>query len=111
NRLPFETGFNTGSAQVIEVGTEPVSWLTALTGQNSLLPAAAQVGADVALLYFQGGQIRAYQPITPADLIGLPGLAVDQDRYLYLAWAQPGAIQADLRLTSLRLAGWLPPAD
>ena len=111
NRLPFETGFNTGSAQVIEAGTEPVSWLTALSGQNAVLPAAAQVGADVALLYFQGGEIRAYQPITPAGLIGLPGLAVDQDRYLYLAWSQPGTLQADLRLTSLRLAGWLPPAD
>ncbi len=111
NRPPFETGFNTGSVQVIEAGTEPVRWLTALSGQNAVLPAVAQVGADVALVYFQGGQIRAYQPITPANLIGLPGLAVDQDRYLYLAWAQPGAIQADLRLTSLRLAGWLPPAD
>ncbi len=110
----LDTGFNSGTTFVTDAGDALLSWTMPLSGQYAILPVAAQVGDKIALVYFQGGAIRGYQPITAADLIGLPTLQVDRDRYLYLAWAQPGAgVQAELRLTSLRLNQWsaLLPAD
>ena len=99
----YQTNFNSGTTFATYSGEDWLSWVAPLKGQFDNLPAAAQFGDDLAVVYFQGGQAQGYQSIAPAQLIGLPALHVDQARYLYLAWAQPqpnGA--ADLQVTSLK---------
>ncbi len=100
----FETGFNSGATIPTQPGTQFLSHVLPLAGQFEVLPLAAQHGDEIVVVYLKGGMVRAYQPITAAQLVGLPALHVDQNRYLYLAWAQPQpAGTARLHLASLRL--------
>jgi hypothetical protein len=67
------------------------------------LPVAAVTDAGLAVIYFQQGAAAGFQLVVPnVRLIGQPTLAADRDRYLYLAWMQPHADSAALRLTTMR---------
>jgi hypothetical protein len=100
----FETRFNSGSAHATQVGASGAAWAMPLAGQFDVLPAAAQIGDQLAVIYFQQGEIAGYQNIVEVNnLIGAPALYTDRDRHLYLAWAQPTANGvADLKLTLTR---------
>lgn len=102
--LSFETGFNSGTANAAGAGDQWLSWTAPLAGQFDTLPAAAQSGNMLALVYFREGQIAGYQEVVnDARLIGQPDLKTDRDRFLYLSWAQPNANgTADLWLASLK---------
>lgn len=105
---PFETGFNGGAAQAAASGGDAAIWAAPLMGPVTPLPAAAQVGQTLGLVYFAGGELVGWQPVVELSrgLIGMPTLATDRDRHLYLAWAEPVAnTHADLNLTLTR-QGW-----
>lgn len=107
NSESLQIGFNSGQVSAAQIGTRFASWSTPLSGQFEFLPVATQIGNALSILYFQAGTLRGMQEIAQAQLIGPPALAVDQDRYLYLAWAQPQTTgQAALRLASLRFSNW-----
>ncbi|MBZ0295489.1 MAG: hypothetical protein K8L99_23225 [Anaerolineae bacterium] len=104
---PIQTGFNSGQVAAAQAGAAYASWTTPLIGQFEFLPVATQIEDDLSVVYFQAGEPRGNQRVAPAQLIGFPDLAVDQDRYLYLAWAQPEVSgRANLQLTSLRFSAW-----
>lgn len=73
-----------------------------------MLPVAAQVDNQVAVVFLRGGHIIGYRPMNiETALVGLPDLQVDRDLYLYLSWSQPDpAGYANLRLVSLKLGTW-----
>ncbi len=89
---PFTTGFNTGPAVALPadaaLAQAQAEWPTPAWGQSATLPVAFVLEGQIAVGYFQGGRLAAYQPITlGSDVIGPPGLWVDRDRHLSLAWA------------------------
>lgn len=86
---PFQTGFNSGAVTAAQSGDRPLTWIVPLAGQYDVLPAAAQVGGEIVLVYFQNGAIAGSQAITSGQLTGLPSLITDINRHLYLAWSQP----------------------
>ena len=67
---------------------------------------AAQVNDALGIVYLHDGEFDGYQPVVTLmepGLIGLPSLATDRNRHLYLAWAQPSATgYADLNVTMTR---------
>lgn len=102
----FETGFNSGAAQSASLGEAPLSHARPLSSPSDILPVAAQWGDQVGVVYFQAGGIVAAQAIAGASLLAAPALAVDQSRYLYLAWTQASAEgPAALFLASLQPLG------
>lgn len=106
----FETGFNSGPAIRATLGEIPVSYLRPLASASDVLPVAAHWGDHVGVVYFQAGEIVAAQPIAAANLIAAPAIAVDQSRFLYLAWAQPNAEgRAALLLATLQNLGETRP--
>jgi len=100
----FETGFNSGTAGAARDGGRWLSWATLLTGQFDALPIAAVNDSTLKLLYLQGGGVVGYQDVVPiSKLIGMPALLTDRDRFLYLAWSEPGdSGKADLKVTTTR---------
>jgi hypothetical protein len=103
---PYETGFNSGPAQVAAWGETPISHVMPLSSPSDRLPVAGLWAGQVGLIYFQAGEIVAAQTIAPANPLAAPALAVDQSRFLYLAWAQPDAnAPASLLLTTLQPLG------
>ncbi len=108
----FEDGFkfNTSIIFTASDGRENVSWVKPASGLFPVLPIAAQVGNQIAVIFLRGGHIVGYRPMdmgSPITLIGTPTLAIDRDLYLYLAWSQSDpAGYANLRLASLKFGGW-----
>lgn len=101
--VPFVSGFNSGLAAAATSGDAGLRWAAPARGQFAVLPIAAQVGADLALVYMQAGQVVGYQQITSLDLplIGAPLLLADRALHLHLSWAQPTLqATAELRFTS-----------
>lgn len=98
----FDTGFNGGAAKSVLSGTSWLAWAAPMTGQFDILPVAAYRDENLVVVYFRGGVIAGYQTIIPADnLIAAPALFTDQNRHLYLTWAEPNpAGYADLKLTT-----------
>jgi hypothetical protein len=97
----FETGFNSGTVGVARTGDNWLGWTVPLAGQFNVLPVAAASGDNLGIVYLKGGVVVGYQDIVAvSNLIGLPALLTDRDRFLYLAWSEPGASgKADLKLT------------
>jgi hypothetical protein len=106
----FESGFNTGVAYTASDGRDNVSWVKAAAGIFPILPVAAQVNDQIAVVFFRGGHIVGYRPMdigTKITLVGTPNLMVDRDLYLYLAWSQPDPVgYANLQLASLKFGAW-----
>jgi hypothetical protein len=102
--LNIETGFNSGRVHHVQAGEQWLRWAAPLPGQFEMLPVAAVLDAELIIGYFQSGRLLAYQEIAPVrGLLRPPVLRTDRDRYLYLAWAEPGESgAADLKLTSTR---------
>jgi hypothetical protein len=104
-----DTGFNTGTVQAAAYGERWLRWTAPLAGQFETLAAAGAIDHEIGGVYLRAGAIVGYQSIQSVDLlIGQPTLQTDQDRHLYLAWAEPGSTGlARLYLTSTRphLAG------
>ncbi len=102
---PYQTGFNSGSVQMAQAGSTPFAWAKPLDTQSDVLPVAGTLDkTHLALLYLKDGQITGVQIIAAtAGLLGTPNLKTDQNRDLYLAWAEPAALDhADLNLTMTR---------
>ncbi len=102
--------FNTSIIFTASEGRDNLSWVKPAAGLFPILPVAAQVDNQIAVVFFRGGHIVGYRPMdigNPINLIGTPSLAVDRDLYLYLAWSQPDPIgYANLQLASLKFGGW-----
>jgi hypothetical protein len=100
----FNTGFNGGAAKSVLSGTTWLSWAAPMTGQFDTLPVAAYRDRNLIIVYFREGVIVGYQTIGAVDvLIGAPALSTDQNRHLYLGWAEPNpAGYADLKFTTTR---------
>jgi hypothetical protein len=99
----YVTGYNGGIGQSAGTGEMPVMWVAPVQTQTDPLPVAAQIGSDLTVLYFSGGQIAGVQSIVTLqnDLIGLPSLAANRERHLYLAWSEPASVEsAVLRFTT-----------
>jgi hypothetical protein len=86
---PPQISFNTGSAvKPAAQGDTWLRWVAPLPGQYEVLPVAAQVEGELALVYLRNGEIIAYQALGPASgLLGPPNLRTDRERYLYVSWA------------------------
>jgi hypothetical protein len=106
----FLTGYNGGMGFSTSINTSPVTsaasavtWVSPLAVSSDTLAAAAQVGDTLGVIYLQAGRVVGFQPVVTLDtpLIGLPLLATDRARHLYLAWAapQPSGVAA-LRFTT-----------
>mgnify|MGYP005839970317 CR=1 FL=1 len=105
----YETGFNTGGAQAAEPGDSWARWSAPLAWALDPLPVAAQIGETLGLIYFHNGRPTGYQTVVEAArLIDAPALAADRERFLYLAWAQPGEEAADLLLVTRKLLAFNP---
>jgi hypothetical protein len=94
---PYETGFNGGAGQQAALEDDSLSgvslsWTAPMPGQFDTLVVAAQVEDALAVVYLRGGDVVGYQRVASLaqpGLIGLPTLATDRNRHLYLAWSQP----------------------
>jgi hypothetical protein len=104
----FDSGFNAGAVFVASSGRDAVSWVKPASGTFAVLPVAAQVNNQLAVIFLRAGNIVGYRPLNiETKLIGMPSLAIDRDLYLYLAWSQPDpAGYANLQLTSLKFDSW-----
>ncbi len=104
----FDSGFNADKVFAASDGRDNVSWVKPAAGVFPVLPVAAQVDNQVAVVFLRGGHIIGYRPMNiETALVGLPDLQVDRDLYLYLSWSQPDpAGYANLRLVSLKLGTW-----
>jgi hypothetical protein len=100
----YVTTYNGGGAYLASHGEKTLSWVIPVSGQAERLPMAAQVGDQLALIYWENGSIVAYQPIVTLTqpLIGLPALTVDQARHWSLSWSQISDQGALLLLTTTR---------
>jgi hypothetical protein len=98
----MQTGFNSGTVFKAQSGEMVVKWAVPLAGQKGILPIVAQVGENLSIVYLENGTAAGYQAITRADLIGLPAIATDINRHLYVAWAQPSGDTAALQVTMTR---------
>lgn len=101
----FVTGYNGGMGFRAQMGTTPLTWAAPAVGQSELLPVAAQLDKQLAIIYFQAGTIVGYQPVFQLEqnLIGLPALQTDFERHLMLAWAAPESTgEAALQWTTTR---------
>lgn len=113
------TGFNTGMALAIpenesaSAQSTAVSWPTPLWGQFDTLPAAFNVQGNIVIGYFQDGHLIGYQfPAPQAQMLGAPGLWVDRERYLSLAWARwPDREGGPARLTLSTTHPAMQPAE
>ncbi len=106
---PMETGYNTGIGERAVPGESWASWTIPLHEQAQMLPAAAQVGLEVGVIFFQAGELAGYQGVVSlaesptGGLLGSPSIATDRDRHLYVGWAEPTeAGYAELNMTSTR---------
>ncbi len=101
---PFVTGFNGGAGIAASAGETWLSWAAPMIGQYDMLPVGVYDGAQLGVVYLQGGAVVGYQAVVAVDLlIGTPTLMSDRDRHLYLSWSYPTpAGYADLLLTSTR---------
>ncbi len=101
---PFETGFNTGTAQQAAEGERDLVWARPLATSPDVLPVAGLADNRLVVLYLRAGAVAGYQQITTVNgLLGAPNLLTDRDRHLYLAWAEVGSSgSARLRLTMTR---------
>lgn len=106
---PMETGYNTGSGERAVPGESWALWTIPLHEQAPMLPAAAQVGLEVGVIFFQAGELAGYQGVvslaeTPTGgLLGIPSIATDRDRHLYVGWAEPTEEgYAEINMTSTR---------
>lgn len=104
DQMTYVTSYNGGAAYQATQGEMALSWVMPLTGQSDRLPIAAQVGEQLAIIYWQDGAIVAYQPIVTLTqpLIGLPSFTVDQERHLMLSWSHISDQGALLLLTTTR---------
>ncbi len=104
----FDSGFNAGAVFAASDGRDVVSWLKPASGTFAVLPAAAQVNHQLAVIFLRAGKIVGYRPLNvETKLIGMPTLVIDRDLYLYLAWSQPDpAGYANLQLSSLKFNSW-----
>ncbi|MBA3873754.1 MAG: hypothetical protein H0X30_31865 [Anaerolineae bacterium] len=104
----FDSGFNAGKVFTASDGRDNVSWVKPAAGVFPVMPVAAQVDNQVAVIFLQAGHIVGYRPLNiETTLVGLPNLQVDRDLYLYLSWAQPElAGYANLQLATLKSAAW-----
>jgi hypothetical protein len=86
---PLETGFG-GSANLANRGITPMRWAAPLRGQYNMLAVAMQSDTHLGVAYFRAGHIIGWEAIVPVDdLVGLPGLSVDEGHDLLLTWSQP----------------------
>lgn len=107
----FETGYNSGAVFPAWPGDHWLRWATPAASHNDVLPLAAQVGDGLAVIYLRGGEVGGYQEITRLNsaLIGLPALATNRTRHLYLAWSEPHPDgYADLKFTTTQRTVNLP---
>lgn len=96
------TGFNGGFATQAKTGDQPLTWIQPTAGhQMERLVAAAQFDDQLAIIYFQSGEIIGVQPVVtlPYPLIGLPSLAIDPRLHLHLTWVESHTL-AQIRYTS-----------
>jgi hypothetical protein len=101
----FITGYNGGTGKSAAQGEVPVAWVSPVDGVSDPLPVAAQVEDQLSVVYLSEGQIIGYQPVhtLARDLLGLPMIATDVERHLYLSWSEPADTPtALLRFTSTR---------
>jgi hypothetical protein len=102
---PFETGFNSGSSQSAGNGEGWISWAVPMRGQFDVLAiVAVLMNGRLGIIYFRSGEVRGVQEIVSVSrLLGLPRLLTDRDRFLYLAWSEPGDDgRTHMRLTTSR---------
>lgn len=101
------TGFNSGRTTRMPPNRATFAAVP-LRGQYETLPVALYRRNTVAIVYFQSGEVAAYQDVatwdTPATF-ELPAIATDINRHLYLTWvhlpAEPNEA-ASLRFTATR---------
>ncbi|HEX2621362.1 MAG TPA: hypothetical protein VHL11_14485 [Phototrophicaceae bacterium] len=102
----FVTGFNGGAAYSSHFpGSAPVTWVSPAQVQGDKVLLAGQIGSAFGVIYLQNGTVAAYQSVAHLDqpLIGLPAVATDIERHLYLAWSEPTPDdRAALRFTTTR---------
>ncbi len=102
----FDTTFNTGTtaAASLSEGDFAAAWVSPLRGVTTVLPVTTWVEGALGVLYFDNGAVVGYQRVV--DVPGVlepPTLRLDQDRHLYLAWAEPQTVgAAALRMTTTR---------
>jgi hypothetical protein len=75
-----------------------------MAGQFDTLPVTAYQDGNLKVAYLRDGLIAGYQTITGADIpLDAPAVFTDQNRHLYLVWAEPNPSgYADLKLTTTR---------
>jgi hypothetical protein len=106
----FQSGFNTGVTFIATEGKDNVSWVKPAAGGFPVLPVAALVDQQMAVVFLRAGHIVGYRPMDTdykITLVGTPTIIVDRDLYIYLSWAQPDPTgYANLQLTSLKVSTW-----
>lgn len=101
----IQTTFNSGYVYTAsETNAVAVSWANPLTGQHSILPVAVNQGTQLGVAYFRDGTLMGYQDVVESGaLIGIPAIATERNRHLYLTWAEPTLEgYANLYLTTTR---------
>jgi hypothetical protein len=91
-----QTGYNSGTTSSAGWGAQAVGWAAPLPQIADILPAAVTLGDTLAVLYLHEGAPYAYQPLLAAGpLYSAPSISANQDRHLFVAWANPqdGAAQ------------------
>jgi hypothetical protein len=102
----FDTTLNTGTTFAAGPSDNGLAaaWAAPLRGVTTVLPVATWAEGALGVLYFDDGEVVGYQRVVEvSSLLGPPTLHLDQDRHLYLGWAEPQTVgAAALRLTTTR---------
>jgi hypothetical protein len=100
----FNTGYNTGDAQVIrphDEGAVLVQTMSAVTRQESILPTVITFDeGEMGVLYWHEGEPVGYQAIVQSPILGKAHIVTDTQRHLSVVWQSIEANTPIFALTS-----------
>jgi hypothetical protein len=91
DNLDFETIYAIDNVRAAQLDADNrVAWAVPASKTAEMLPVVINLGQELAVVFFQDGQLVAYQAVVESGaLIGLPNIQILKQNHLAISWSQP----------------------